>query len=114
VARIDIPPVQFKVFFRVIGRYQLCCAVLIVLQTAALTPVGPEPVDGYTAGDALLAIFTMRPVCVAAAAPVSEFDELAVQLNIHLHAWIRHKIGCHLVRQVAAFMFAGEVQIKVL
>jgi hypothetical protein len=114
VSRIDISLVQFKVLICVSGSHLVESAVIIFSQTAALAPVGPEPAYRYAAGDALLAMFTMRPVRVAAAASVSEFDELTIQLNIHLHAWIRHKIGRHVVGQITAFMFGSEIQIEVL
>jgi hypothetical protein len=84
------------------------------LQTAALAPVGHKPVDRYAAGKALLAMFAMWPVCVTAAASVSEFDELAIELHIHRYTRIWHKIGRHLVRQITAFMLGSEVQIEVL
>jgi hypothetical protein len=114
VSRIDISLVQFKVLICVIGSHLVYCAVIVISQTAALAPVGPEPADRYAAGYALLAMLAMWPVCVAAAASISEFDELTIQLHIHLHARIRDKIGRHVVGQVTAFMLGSEIQIDVL
>ena len=79
-----------------------------------MASAGSEHGDGYAAGNALLAIFTMWPVCMAAAASIPQLDELAIQRHVHLHARIRHKVRCHAVGQISAFVLGREIQIEVL
>ena len=88
--------------------------IFVALLAAALAPAVFEAGDRDAAGNALLAVFTMWTVCVTAAASIPQFDELAIQRHIHLHARIRHKIRCHALGQITAFVFGREIQIEVL
>jgi hypothetical protein len=100
-------------FVTVSGLELLCCAMVIELHATSLAPVVLKPVHRYSARDALIAIPAVWSVSIAATTPVSQFDQLAVQLHVHRYPWIGHKISCRVIRQIAAIVLFREIQTDV-
>ena len=111
---VDVAFIQVKVCLLETRINDTGCARAVSLQTTTLTSVGFELIHIDTAGNAFMAVLAVWSVCMAATATITELDQLAIQSHCHRHVWVGNKVRGHAVRQVAARVFGGEIQIDVL
>ncbi len=87
--------------------------MLIGFQAAFLRATGFEVADRNAAGEAGLAIFTVRAVTVGTAAAKAVLDQLIVDRHVKPQLRVGHQVTALPVVEIAARRFGGDVELQV-